>query len=109
MTFMNCRGVKQEAVTPGAKRSRVHRKKTNQDLVTYNHLVINTSKSSGGQSSNESEESIARRLHICRGHFRHYTEENPLFGSYVGPVWIPAHIRGSEEEGIIHKDYEVKR
>jgi hypothetical protein len=47
-------------------------------------------------------------LHICRGHFKNYTQEAPLFGHYVGTVWCPMHLKGHEEIGIIKKDYVVK-
>lgn len=33
-----------------------------------------------------------------RGHFRHYTEEAPLFGRVVGPVWVNAHQRGGDTD-----------
>lgn len=51
---------------------------------------------------------IKRALHICRGHFAHYTEERPLFGRLTGDFWIPNHVRGSKERGEVIKDYVVK-
>jgi len=51
---------------------------------------------------------LKKALHICRGHFSHYTEDKPLFGKYSGQFWIPAHVRGTTESGQIVKDYKVK-
>lgn len=45
--------------------------------------------------------------HICRGHFKHYTEEAPLFGHYTGTVWCPMHLKGDENIGTIKKDYKI--
>ena len=50
---------------------------------------------------------IGRALHTCRGHFRTYTEEAPLFGRVVGTFWVPAHMRGYKRYGEIVKDYKV--
>ena len=50
---------------------------------------------------------LRKALHICRGHFATYTENNPLFGKLKGTFWKPAHVRGSIEDGIVDKDYRV--
>jgi hypothetical protein len=50
---------------------------------------------------------LAKALHICRGHFAHYTTEKPLFGKYTGTFYRPMHVRGSAEQGIVGKDYRV--
>lgn len=47
------------------------------------------------------------RVHMCRGHYRRYTEEAPLFGKHIGMYWIPDHARGKNKSGIIVKDYEI--
>jgi hypothetical protein len=109
LTFMNCRNVRHEVVTPEPKVARLHRKRTGNELVEYRHLVIDTGKESvvrngGGGGGHDA----SRRLHICRGHFRVYTAEKPLFGHYVGPIWVNAHTRGTDEVGIVEKDYTVK-
>jgi len=48
-----------------------------------------------------------RALHICRGHFATYSEENPLFGKYAGTFWVPMHTRGSKTQGEVVKAYGV--
>lgn len=63
----------------------------------------------------------ATPLHMVRGHRTIYTSSNPLFncelcrgvghkdGSHphVGSFWMPAHVRGNKENGIIEHDYSV--
>jgi hypothetical protein len=51
---------------------------------------------------------VARALHIARGHFRHYTEEHPMFGKYAGTFYIPLHTRGTRQAGVVSKDYAVQ-
>ena len=48
-------------------------------------------------------------VHICRGHFRHVSEDRPLFGrpGCHGRFWIQAHVRGDKQNGIVVKDYEL--
>ena len=46
-------------------------------------------------------------LHICRGHFKNYTSDAPLFGHYVGTVWCPMHTKGTEYSGKVIKDYKI--
>lgn len=47
------------------------------------------------------------RLHLCRGHFKLYTEENPLLGKYTGRYWWQPHARGNRRRGVAMKDYAV--
>jgi hypothetical protein len=54
---------------------------------------------------------LKQALHICRGHFSCYGEQygtKKLFGKHEGRFWIPQHVRGSLDKGLITKDYVVK-
>lgn len=57
----------------------------------------------GGQATGDE-----LRHHVCRGHFKTYTADAPLFGRYVGRVWCPAHTRGKKERGEVIKKYIVR-
>ena len=48
-----------------------------------------------------------KALHLCRGHFRTYTDDAPLFGRVIGTFWIPAHVKGNKQFGEVVKDYKV--
>ena len=51
---------------------------------------------------------IEMALHKCRGHFKTYTPEKPLFGHNVGRwFWAPT-ARGTARRGTVSKKYEVK-
>ena len=60
------------------------------------------------QSSNEGVDGYTRAFHICRGHFKIYTEQNPLFGKFTGTYWWNSQVRGDIKTGIIDKDYELQ-
>jgi hypothetical protein len=73
--------------------------------VTYKTLKIEPMTRRGRQEVAD-REAAGARLHICRGHFKDYREQG-LFGRHKGVFWWESHMRGDEERGRIHKDYEV--
>jgi len=76
---------------------------------TFKCLDIEPMKKKSRRESEEGESDVERALHICRGHFKTYTEENPLFGQHTGTYWWPMHVRGSEEQGEVEKSYQVNQ
>jgi len=77
-------------------------------LQSYKVLKFEMPKEYSKNMTPSEIEHMKKRLHTCMGHTRIYTEDAPLFGHYIGPVWIPPHIRGNKELGVITKDYEKK-
>jgi hypothetical protein len=51
---------------------------------------------------------LQRAMHICRGHFKTYDEDHPLFGKILGTFWWSAHVRGNPAFGFVEKEYAVK-
>lgn len=47
-------------------------------------------------------------LHICRGHFKTFTDEAPLMGRHTGTYWWDAQVRGSRKHGEVVKNYNVQ-
>lgn len=74
---------------------------------TFKCLDIEPMKEQSRRESDEGESDVERALHICRGHFKTYTEENPLFGKHTGTFWWPMHKRGSADAGEVEKSYRV--
>jgi hypothetical protein len=74
--------------------------------LTFKVLEIGPMKTILDRTASEHHTGLQRALHICRGHFAIY-EEKPLFGKYRGRFWIPQHVRGSIEAGVVVKDYDV--
>jgi hypothetical protein len=106
--FMHCRNVKVVEVKPDPRESERELRKFGKPLVTYRILEIDHLKATLRTEGQSETLGLKRALHICRGHFAHYTEERPLFGKKAGTFWIPQHLRGSAEAGRVEKMYSVK-
>lgn len=49
---------------------------------------------------------IARAMHICRGHFKHF-DEKPLFGKHRGMFFWGDQVRNTESNRAVAKRYDV--
>ena len=47
-------------------------------------------------------------LHICRGHFKDFSQSKGLFSRNKGLFWWDPQVRGNREIGGVIKDYKVK-
>lgn len=54
------------------------------------------------------ESDIHMGLHICRGHFKTFSEEKPLLGKHVGTYWWADNLRGDAKYGVVEKSYKVE-
>lgn len=72
---------------------------------TFKRLRVHAVNKSGKSTSSIGN---LMSMHVCRGHFRDHTKHG-LFGNpnMKGIYWVPDHIRGDIEVGIVKKDYEV--
>ncbi len=88
------------------KRDR-HRKWVHRHYVLQIRPLREVTKNEYQTQKTEEAESEQLSFHFCRGHFKTYTAERPLFGKYVGAFWWDAHARGSIKKGIVTKDYNI--
>jgi hypothetical protein len=51
---------------------------------------------------------LRHALHICRGHFKTYTADAPLFGTVTGTYWWADQVHGSADLGVVDKDYRLR-
>jgi hypothetical protein len=107
LSFMHCKNVTTEAVEPDRDVNRERRKQGLKPFVRYHTIDIEPMKRVLRTEGKVESTGLKRALHICRGHFSTYTEERPLFGKLAGTFWVPAHVRGSLEEGAVVSDYKV--
>jgi len=56
-------------------------------------------------------DSLSKSVHICRGHFKDYKENAPLFGKHAGMYWWQPQVRGvgSEPQSTDYKFVHKKR
>lgn len=107
ISFMHCKNVDLRPVNPPEKLSRKHRKKRGRDLIRYHVLDIEPIRKIFDKHGAGSKQTLRKALHICRGHFKTFTADAPLFGNLTGTYWWPQHVRGSKKTGVVLKDYRV--
>jgi hypothetical protein len=107
ISFMHCRNVETRVVTPPEKVSAKFKKRHGLPLVRYLELEIEPIRklleAAGGTTAN----GLRPALHVCRGHFKVFSSDAPLFGRHSGTYWWAPQIRGSAGSGIVLKDYRV--
>ncbi len=109
ISFMHCK--KQTKLIEHIPPEKVQRKRIKNNklpLTKYYTLDIEPLKEILRTEGRVHEVGLPKALHICRGHFKDYSQGKGLFGKYKGLYWWDNHIRGSEDAGIIVKDYAVK-
>ncbi len=109
LMLINCKNISTKKQNPPTSLNKKRKKNFRQPLFSYNTLQLHLP---GGTESKiyditNSKEEV--RLHFCRGHFKTYTKDNPLFGKHVGRYWWTPQIKGNKNKGFIHKDYEINK
>lgn len=105
--LLTCKNIQAEKIPAPEALNKKRRKAGKQELFDYH--VLNVVVPSKKRGYRESTEPLSHnRVHLCRGHFKEYTAEHPLFGHYTGLFWWQPHVRGQNKDGIVMKDYSVK-
>ncbi len=108
ISFMHCKNVGVTEVAPPQRQSRGWAKKRGEPLVSYHVLEIGPMREALNSDGELQGKGLKHALHVCRGHFKTFNEEAPLFGHTTGTFWWADQVRGSAKEGEIVKDYEVR-
>lgn len=109
LAFCSCKNVvrQREDVPPKLQKRYMERHK--EKKLTFYSLNIEPMKRVLSYEGRVESQGLGKALHICRGHFATYTEERKLFGRVAGTFWIPQHVKGVEDKGIVVKDYKMGR
>ena len=109
LSLMHCRNVEIRTVEPDAAASRAHRRRYHHRLVRYQVLDIEPMRRILDQAGATDPQAggLRRALTICRGHFKTFTPDAPLFGKHAGQFWWAPHVRGNPDAGIVVNDYRV--
>lgn len=106
LNFLNCKNVKINENPISRQVKRQHERKGEPVYKTYT-LEIKAMREILKHSINENKTDIKKALHLCRGHFKTYTKENPLLGKFTGTYWWDMHARGDSTYGKVDKDYKI--
>ena len=109
ISVINCNNVELVDIHPNKKRQKSRRKKNKLPLVSHKTLRIKGKKSYASGNGQPSDQDATNRVHLCRGHFKTFTDDNPLFGKYTGRYWWQPQVRGSKSQGLVNKDYQVEK
>lgn len=104
--LLDCKNIVQETIIPPEKLNKSRIKKGKIPLFEYKILNVELPGHKKGPYLGTGKGS-PQRVHLCRGHFKEYTTEKPLFGRYTGRYWWQPTVRG-KGDGIIEKEYRVK-
>lgn len=106
LKLLNCKNIETEKIRAPEALNKKRRKSGKQEIFDYH--VLNVVVPSKKKDYREAITPLSHnRVHLCRGHFKEYTAEHPLFGHYTGLFWWQPHVRGQNKDGIIMKDYKV--
>jgi hypothetical protein len=112
LSFMHCKNVTKEEVDPNKglpRRVIRHWEKKGKPLLDKHYVLnIEPMKNVLKKEGDSAKVGIQQALHICRGHFKNYTEGKGLFGKYHGLFWWEDHVKGNQESGEVNKVYNVK-
>lgn len=104
LSFLHCKNIRTEATTPPAALSKARtRRHGAPPLRPYKTLVIEPLKRILHTEGRAGSVGLAKALHICRGHFKDYTEHG-LFGRYHGVYWWEDRVKETTEK----RRYAVK-
>lgn len=109
LSFLHCRNVSTRTVDPPAKLSAKHARKRGVPLYSYRVIDIAPMQAVLEKEGGVSGVGVQKALHICRGHFKTYTEQAPLFGQHAGTWFWADTVRGDPAAGLSMHDYRVKR
>jgi len=105
--LLNCKNIITEVVDNTFKRKVGKKVKKVTSKKKFKYHVLNVTAPTSRKKyikSKPTERTV--RVHMCRGHYRHYIDK-PLFGKYYGRFWIQDHVRGNKKEGFLHKEYNI--
>ena len=104
-SLLSCKNIETADNPPPERLNKKRIKSGKQPLFTYKTLVI---KPTGKQQQSTPRHLWENRIHLCRGHFKTYTEDAPLFGRFTGRYWWQPSVRGRNKDGVVMKDYKVE-
>jgi hypothetical protein len=105
--LFSCKNISTKTHHPPKRLNKKRIKSGRPPVIQHKTLQI-TLPSNALRSTSNKHASGIMPFHLCRGHFKTYTKEKPLFGHIVGRYWWQPQARGRKKVGVVTKDYDVK-
>lgn len=108
ISFAHCVNVEKIMVEPPSKVVKKSMKRYDVAPTTFYTLYIKHIQEMLRRAGSErGVDGMKQALHFCRGHFKQYTEEAPLFGKHTGLWHWGGQYRGNRNAGKVEKDYKI--
>lgn len=108
ISLMHCKNVDIRPVDPPERLSRNHARRNGRPLTRYYVLDVQPMRRVLDREGGAQANGLREALHICRGHFKTFSEDSPLFGKHTGTYWWESQVRGKAEHGVVEKDYRIR-
>lgn len=109
LLFLSCKNITTRTVLAPERLNKKRRKNHRLPICEYKVLEIKPLSGAHYSAASPSQPSQGlMRVHLCRGHFKEYPPDRPLFGKYSGRFWWQPIVRGEKKRGILNKDYAIK-
>lgn len=107
LNLMACKNISTKEIPPPEKVNKKRLKNGKLPLYSYHVLEVDLGKNKH-LNTNNGKSGITQRIHFQRGHFKQFSEDKPLFGKISGLYWWQPHLRGTNKDGFVDKDYNIK-
>lgn len=107
LILMDCKNIMIERTPTINNKNRKILKK--EPRYEFHILKIKENRNTPTNSLENSSSLNKRSFHVCRGHYKEYKHESPLFGKFIGRYWWADHVRGDKNMGITEKEYDVSK
>lgn len=109
LSFMNCKNIEAVVERESPTKLNIKRQRAGKLPITKIYtLKIDGVRRLINNYSGGTNKGFKNALHLCRGHFKDFSHGRGLFGKLVGRYWWGSVLRGSEENGKVIKDYQVR-
>jgi hypothetical protein len=108
ISFMHCKNVDVREERPDKAVTRRRERRHGIPLTRYYVLDIAPMTTVLATEGDAATTGLRNALHICRGHFKTFSPEAPLFGRLTGTYWWAAQVRGDASQGTVEKDYRIR-
>lgn len=112
-SLSHCKNIELVTDSTDLSKPNIRRQNSNRSLL-YQYKSVQLSdktqkKYQRGDVATDENDSRSVRFHMCKGHFRTYTPDNPLFGRLAGKFWVPQHTKGTKDVGTVIKTYTANK
>lgn len=94
-------------MVPSEREQRAYRRRAGRPLTRYSTIDIGPIRKAVEHERTTHKTTLGKAIHLCRGHFKTFRPEAPLFGKLTGQYFWNYHVRGNPKNGQVSSEYRV--